>query len=250
MRVYDQTVELDYAATAQFFAGRGKRMAEVGPLSAVLYQDKNPELALQRSTHELARVAPLLRQGRAALNVLDVGCGTGRWAQELSPDCSRYVGIDFCQDFLDEACRQVQMLPQCQRFAFERVDLSLPMPATLTAQRFDTVIMAGVLIYLNDADAQRVLDELAAMTAPGGRIYLREPLGLSHRLTLKEHFSDELSASYSSVYRSRAEFDSWVQACAQRHGFTQLAAEALYPATLDNRAETRQFFTLLQRSAA
>jgi SAM-dependent methyltransferase len=250
MRVYDDTVELDYQATAKFFEGRGKRMAEVGALSAVLYQDKQPALAQQRSAHELGRIAPLLRQGRAGLRVLDVGCGTGRWAQELSADCSRFVGIDFCQDFLDEAARQVQFLAKPDRFSFERVDLSQPFPTTLAAQRFDTIVMAGVLIYLNDADARRVLDELAGLLLPGGVMYLREPLGITQRLTLKEHFSDELGASYSSVYRARSEFDAWVDTCAARHGLQRLQSEALYPATLDNRAETRQFFTLLKRSAA
>jgi SAM-dependent methyltransferase len=250
MRVYDETVELDYQATAQFFAGRGKRMAEVGPLSAVLYQDKQPALAQQRSDHELRRVAPLLRQGRRGLQVLDVGCGTGRWAKELAGDCARFLGIDFCQEFLDEANKLTRTLPQPERFQFERVDLSCPLPPWLAAQRFDTIVMAGVLIYLNDADARRVLDELAARVLPGGLIYLREPLGIEQRLTLKDHFSDELAASYSSVYRARSEFDAWVDACAAQHGLQRIESDALYPTALDNRAETRQFFTLLQRSAA
>jgi 2-polyprenyl-3-methyl-5-hydroxy-6-metoxy-1,4-benzoquinol methylase len=250
MRVYDDTVELDYQATARFFEGRGKRIAEVGALSAVLYQDKQPELAEQRSAHELSRLAPLLRQGRNGLRVLDVGCGTGRWAHELASDCKQFLGIDFCQDFLDEAQRQVQSLPQPQRFAFERVDLSQPLPAVLAGQRFDTILMAGVLIYLNDADARGVLDSLAGLLAPGGLMYLREPLGITQRLTLKEHFSDELAASYSSVYRARSEFDAWVDDCALRHGLQRVAADALYPAALDNRAETRQFFTLLKKGRA
>lgn len=248
MRIYDESVELDYRATARFFDGRGKRMGAVGPLSAVLYQDRRPELARQRSAHELARIAPLLRQGRDALSVLDVGCGTGRWAVELAADCASFLGIDFCEDFLAEARRTTAALRQPRRFAFERVDLSQPLPAAIAAARFDTVVVAGVLIYLNDADALRLLDEVAAATAPGGRLYLREPLGVARRLTLKEHFSDELDADYSSVYRARAEFEAWIDAAAARHGLRRLDGGPLYPPELDNRAETRQFFVLLEKA--
>lgn len=249
MRVVGETVELDYGATARFFEGRGQRLEQVGALSAVLYQDRQPELAQRRSAHEMGRIEPLVVGQRRELAVLDVGCGTGRWAERLAPHCARYVGIDFCEAFLESSRALVAGLEQPARFRFQRVDLSQPMPQTLAADRFDAILMAGVLIYLNDDDARRVLDTLAGMLAPQGRLYLREPLGVHERLTLKEHFSDDLSAHYSSVYRARSQFDGWVSDCAGRHGLRVLAGDALYPAELDNRAETRQFFTLLQREA-
>ena len=248
MRAYQDPIALDYDATARFFQGRGQRMAEVGPLSAVLYQDQQPELAARRSAHELAIIAPRLTEGRGRLSVLDVGCGTGRWAATLQHAVDQFNGLDFCDDFLREAERACASLPQPQRFCFAPADLSKGLPEQVVAGSFDTVVMAGVLLYLNDEDAAQLLRQLARRLAPGGRIYLREPLGITQRLTLSSHFSDELKAEYSSVYRSVAEFKHLLVTHALSEGLTLWAHDALYPAALDNRSDTRQFYYLMDKA--
>jgi len=73
MRVYDELVELDYTATQRFFEQRGERLAEVGPLSAVLYQDHQPDLAQRRSAHEIELIAPHLRTDGHPRRILDLG---------------------------------------------------------------------------------------------------------------------------------------------------------------------------------
>ena len=248
MRVYNEHVELDYSATARFFAERGRRLEEVGPLCAVLYQDQKPELAEQRSAHEIAAITPRLVSGRGAVRVLDVGCGTGRWAMTLADDAATYLGLDFCPEFLDEARTATGALARPERFSFVHADLSKGLPDAVVPGAFDTVIMAGVLLYLNDDDALRVLRQLGERLAPGGRIYLREPLGLTARLTLESHFSQDLGAEYSSVYRGCDEFGALLQSAADRTGLTLRHSGELYPSDLENRAETRQFCFLLDKA--
>lgn len=247
MRTYQTTVEINYQETARFFEGRGRRMAEVGPLGAVLYQDRRPELAARRSAHELARVAPLLTMGRAGLSVLDVGCGTGRWASALEHALRGYHGLDFCSEFLDEARSSTQSLSDPARFHFERADLSQGLPDSVRHDGFDAVVMAGVLLYLNDSDAHRLLAQVGERLRRGGVVYLREPLGVEHRLTLSSHYSDELAAEYSSVYRSRTEFESMLADVARSSGMEIRESDGLYPPELDNRSDTRQFFYLLDK---
>jgi SAM-dependent methyltransferase len=248
MRVYNQHVELDYGATARFFAERGRRIDEVGPLCAVLYQDQKPELAEQRSAHEIATITPRLVGGRGPLAVLDVGCGTGRWALTLADDLRSYTGLDFCPEFLDEARSATNALARPDRFAFLHADLSKGLPDAVAPGSFDTVIMAGVLLYLNDDDALRLLRQLGERLAVGGRIYLREPLGLQARLTLESHFSQDLGAEYSSVYRGCDEFATLLQSAAQGTGLTLTHGGELYPSDLENRAETRQFCFILDKA--
>ena len=248
MRVYSEHVELDYNATARFFAERGRRLEEVGPLCAVLYQDQKPELAEQRSAHEIATITPRLVDGRVPIAVLDVGCGTGRWAMTLADDVRSYTGLDFCPEFLDEARSATNALARPERFSFVHADLSKGLPDAVAPGSFDTVIMAGVLLYLNDDDALRVLRQLGERLAPGGRMYLREPLGLQTRLTLESHFSQDLGAEYSSVYRGCDEFAALLATAADRTGLTLRHSGELYPGGLENRAETRQFCFILDKA--
>lgn len=246
MRIYDTPVALDYQSTEKFFATRGQRIAEVGALSAVLYQDQHPELAARRSAHEIGLIAPKLTPTGRRVSVLDLGCGTGRWAQALDGVASHYVGLDFCEDFLKAARSACDAQADPARFEFLPANLALPLPE-LTGAPFDAVVMAGVLLYLNDDDAERLLDEACGLLAKGGVLYLREPLGIEQRLSLCDHYSAELKAEYSSLYRSKAEFEQMVHAATQAHGLKLTEAAALYPQELDNRSDTRQFYYLLER---
>jgi ubiquinone/menaquinone biosynthesis C-methylase UbiE len=246
MRIYDTPVALDYEATERFFASRGQRIAEVGALSAVLYQDQNPELAARRSAHEIELISPKLTSTGQRINVLDLGCGTGRWAHSLHSVVSHYVGLDFCEDFLKAARNACDAQADPARFQFLAANLALPLPE-LTGAPFKTVIMAGVLLYLNDDDAERLLDEACGLLAKGGVLYLREPLGVKQRLSLCNHYSAELNAKYSSLYRSKAEFGQMVDVAARWHGLILTESAALYPQELDNRSDTRQFYYLLER---
>lgn len=249
MRVYDQNIELDYNATRRFFAQRGEKLSTVGPLSAVLYQDQQPDLARQRSAHEISKMAPRLAPSGRSLNILDLGCGTGRWTHALAEVTQSYVGLDFCQEFLNEATRASAALPSPARFRFEHADLSKGLPTSLKDTLFDAVIVAGVLLYLNDADTVALLGQIAQRMAPGACLYLREPLGVTHRLTLKEHFSTDLNAEYSSVYRALPEFTEVLEHIARENGLQVDESDALYPPELDNRTDTRQFYFLLTKSA-
>ena len=159
-----------------------------------------------------------------------------------------YLGLDFCPEFLDEARTATGALARPERFSFVHADLSKGLPDAVVPGAFDTVIMAGVLLYLNDDDALRVLRQLGERLAPGGRMYLREPLGLQTRLTLESHFSQDLGAEYSSVYRGCDEFAALLATAADRTGLTLRHSGELYPGGLENRAETRQFCFILDKA--
>lgn len=247
MRVYNSSVALDYQATEKFFSIRGKRIAEVGMLSAVLYQDQNPELAAHRSAHEINLIAPRLCHAGNRLKVLDLGCGTGRWAQALDHATEIYIGLDFCEDFLNAARKACDAQFNPSRFEFYKANLAQPLPDLVYASRFHVVILAGILLYLNDGDATRLLDEACGLLSDGGILYLREPLGVTQRLSLRDHYSKELMAKYSSLYRSKAEFEVMLRAAAQAHDLMVNQGQPLYPMSLDNRSDTRQYYYILER---
>lgn len=227
-----------------FFEKRSRRIAELGPLRAVIYQDKHPDLAERRDRAEKERIAPLLELD-GTQRLLDVGCGSGRWAEALAPRVGHYHGVDISQGLVDYARDRFAGDPR-MRFSVGSVDeFSL---ASLGEERpFDRVLCSGVLIYLNDQEVQRALACIAHACAPDAVLVFREPLAVETRLTILQHYSDELEQEYNAIYRTQAELEA-AMASAMGPGFRLADSGEVYPdASLNNRAETRQRWLKLVR---
>src|SRR5271170_1130786 len=106
-RIFGERASIDYGDTLKFFNERARRVDQVGFLSAVLYQDKNPDLALARDQLELKQALPLLPLG-STIRVLDIGCGVGRWAHHLGEKVGLYHGVDFSSELIAVADRAWQ----------------------------------------------------------------------------------------------------------------------------------------------
>ena len=59
-RVKSKKVDLDEDQVKRFFEGRGSHINEDAPITSVLYQDNNPELALSRDKAEKDKILPKL----------------------------------------------------------------------------------------------------------------------------------------------------------------------------------------------
>lgn len=99
-------------------------------------------------------IAPL----RAA-SVLDIGCGTGDYAQLFDPARVDYLGVDISEKMVEECQR---LFPN-HRFAVADGD-AIDAPS----DSVDLVLSIGVLEYLPDPVAH--LRELVRVTKPGGSI--------------------------------------------------------------------------------
>ncbi|UXH38647.1 class I SAM-dependent methyltransferase [Pseudomonas promysalinigenes] len=247
-RIKGERVAIDYDATRAFFEARGKRdYANV--LSATMYQDNDPELVERRDQAEKAAMASILGLNQAR-RIFDIGCGTGRWGWFLAEHCQEldYLGVDFSASLIDKAKAEAvkRQLPALQFQVMSATDIQ-PLALQVSAP-FDLALISGLLIYLNDADCIKVLGDAARLLAQGGRIYLREPVGVADRFTLDRFYSEELADQYSAIYRTAAElrqlmdvaFDG-LDMCVEHEGF-------LFSDSLEKRAETRQYFFVLRRS--
>ena len=238
MRVFGEKRAINYSTTRAFFERRAAVAGE-NALTATMYQDA--ALAARRDEAEKQTVLPLLRLRRDD-RVLDIGCGSGRWAQIIAPIVSTYLGIDFSFGLLEVARASVPAaLFQCMAVNGMNADsLRVPPP-------FTVVIASGILTYLNDADVRQLLAATAQMAAPGSRFYAREPVAKVQRLTLDGYWSDELGANYSAVYRTRADYLDLFSALT---GFRLCTEGEPFPPDLQNRAETEQRFFVLERAAS
>ncbi|NQV82824.1 MAG: metalloregulator ArsR/SmtB family transcription factor [Rhodospirillales bacterium] len=100
----------------------------------------------------------------AIRSVLDIGTGTGRILEVLSPDLERGVGIDQSREMLSVARANLDRAG-CGNCQIRQADLyRLPFGAA----DFDAAVIHQVLHFLNEPGA--AITEAARVLAPGGRL--------------------------------------------------------------------------------
>jgi len=236
---------VERASVARFFLERARKVETVGPIRAVIYQDKHPSLAEERDIAEKKRLLPLLKLN-GMQRVLDIGCGTGRWTGSIIEHCRAYHGIDFSPELIEHARSSYSTsdklrfsVTSAENYSLESLKEQLP---------FDRILCCGVMIYLNDEDVESAFRCMASVAAPRARIVLREPVGMGRRLTIKEHFSEELEQSYNAIYRTQKELEGYMSNTLYTDGFTLATQCDVYEAPLNNRAETIQRALVLERA--
>jgi SAM-dependent methyltransferase len=128
-----------------------------GLWAATYDADPNPLLALEERTLEL-----LLPDTRHK-DVIDLGCGTGRWLRRLSLRGVRSAfGIDFAPEMLDSAARDSNLkrrlvLADC---------LSLP----VRPRSADLILCSLTLGHISDLEALTV--EMASVSRPGADVFI------------------------------------------------------------------------------
>lgn len=245
-RISGENIDIDYDATRKFFDGRGNK-TYTSTLSTTMYQDDNPQLVEQRDQTEKNIISQKIKK-TSLHRVFDVGCGIGRWgwfwaAENKDID---YQGIDFSQSLIDTAITEATKrgFPNLKFQQMSAVDIDTAKLAVLPP--YDLIIISGLLIYLNDKDCLKMLQQMAEFTAPHGQIYIREPVAVEERLTLNQFYSEELADDYSAIYRNESEMRNYIE---QAFGgdFRVVEAGPLFPDNLEKRAQTRQHFFILQK---
>ena len=243
-RIYGKPVKIDTKKVNAFFENRGMSYDPDNPYVSILYQDNNPEIASNRDIYEKTKIIPLLGIEKRR-SVFDVGCGVGRWADALASHIDRYVGIDFSKQLIDIArSRHTSKKIEFLVHPAEKINSA----QLLNKGPFDIVLMAGILIYLND---QQVLDCLSGLTdliSPECCIYFREPIALEERLTLNSYWSNELSYEYNAIYRTLEQTTHLIDSVLSTAGFQKSLFKPLYKEQpLNNRKETLQHYCVLTR---
>jgi SAM-dependent methyltransferase len=246
-RIYNKIENLNPLEVKSFFENRSKRIDELGLLTVTMYQ--NEELARKRDAHEKETVLPYLKI-KPSSRVFDIGCGTGRWGYCLANKVSVYLGTDFCAAYIKAAQKNFDYAGynkathvfQCLS-ATEITALNLAI-----VPPFDISLVCGLMPFLNDSDVRSLLHKIIEFSAPEATLYIREPVAKKERLTLKEHFSEELNDNYHAIYRTVKEYEDLFNEILVPAGFHLHHTSPLYPPELCNRAETEQYIFILKKA--
>ena len=241
----DDKPVIDSASVLQFFEKRAEKAKALGPIRAVIYQDKSPDLAERRDAAEKALLYPMIQCGKGD-HILDAGCGTGRWAELIIPACGTYHGVDVSPSLIKIAQQRYGHFPNV-RFSVCSLD-EISMDMIVAPNQFSRVLSFGVYIYLNDDAVLQAFRRIAMVAAPQARILLREPIAVVNRLTLREHFSNDMDQYYNAIYRTEAEMLAMFGATLCASGFRLIESGDVYiEPELNNRADTKQRWFLLER---
>ncbi len=162
--------------------------------------EKLPELADYVHRAEKRHLFRVLKpRGR----VLDLGCGTGRWAFEFAPYCDYVLGVDFAEGMIRRAQEEAQRRQMHNvEFRVESVE------SFRSEETFDIIILSGVLVYFPDDALAGVLRNVAAMLNPGGVVVSRETVGIHRRIEVQNEFHEKVEDAYSAIYRLPEEYES------------------------------------------
>lgn len=237
--------QIDTAAVESFFCKRAEKAKTIGSLRAVIYQDKHPDLAECRDAAEKALLLPKLGL-QAHSRVLDIGCGTGRWTGVLASQVEVYHGTDFAAGLIDIARVEHGTAQNVRYSVLPSVSVSLE--ALGEPRGFDKIVVLGLLIYLNEEDVFETLRRVAKVAAPECRLLIREPVAIGERLTIKEHFSDDMEQVYNAIYRTEEELLLMISETLGQADFKLNDSGYVYTQQeMNNRADTVQKWYLLER---
>ncbi|MDR2566056.1 MAG: 3' terminal RNA ribose 2'-O-methyltransferase Hen1 [Bifidobacteriaceae bacterium] len=183
--------------------GRAEALTDAGP--------PRPPLGAERTDYLVAKLAEL-----GAKRVLDLGCGEGRLVRRLL-DQPRFevVGADVSTSALDKAAKLLERLSDRQR---ERVNL-IQASATYRDHRFggfDAIVASEVIEHM-DPDRLPVLERNILAEARPGHFIVTTPNAEYNRV-----YGLDAGEPRHSDHRfewTRAEFEGWARAAAERAGY-------------------------------
>jgi choline kinase/SAM-dependent methyltransferase len=130
------------------------------------------------------------------LNILELGCGAGRWALSLLPMAQSYVGVDISATQLEVARRALAEYPGAK---VRLVEADVAAFEPLGDERFTLIYTSGVSQYLHDRELSCLIRKLKKHFTQGG-IWIDRSTVVTERERLVR---DE--PEYFSIYRTPRE---------------------------------------------
>jgi len=173
--------------------------------------DASPNALLALDMRMLAeRLGPL-----KGLRVVDVGCGTGRWADYASAQGAMAIGVDACEEMLRVALRKPSIA--------HRLILAEASHLPIRDSTADLALCSFALSYLSHPAL--ALSEMSRITRPGGRVVVsdlhRAALQAGWKRTFRfgnevyelEHFSHSTRRLKSAARHLGLQLDWEISAC-------------------------------------
>ena len=200
-RVYTDKIEIDNNSTKEFWENRANNINNLQ--TVLLGSDKTGIEQNTRNEHEKLIVESVIKQIQNP-KILDIGCGIGRWAENLINQFDYYVGVDFSEGFINFASEKFANYSNIKFYNNSILNLD----KEILNSKFNFIICTGVLMYINDSNIFDILKAFRRVTPE--YVYIQESISLMDaRLTLNKFESKDLQTNYNAIYRTKQEYEEY-----------------------------------------
>lgn len=236
-RIKNKSVDIKINSTKEFWQTRVQNGYNLK--TVLLNEDVNDSVIKNRNIKERNLVKSFLEPNKK-YKILDVGCGIGRWVENLLIYIDQYTGIDYTEGFIKLA-KNKYMQTNLEFIQMSATDINI----SLLLDNYDLSILSGVCMYINDKDLPNLFSTINNLT--NKIIYLQESVSLAEgRLTLDKFYSNDLRQNYSAIYRTAPEYENLLlQYCTN---FKLLSSGLLLDNKTGHRKETNAAYWILKRS--
>ncbi|MCA9742826.1 class I SAM-dependent methyltransferase [candidate division KSB1 bacterium] len=162
--------------------------------------EKLPELAAYLDRAERKHLFKVINVS-PEMHVLDLGCGTGRWAFEFARKCKRVTAVDFAEGMVWRAQSTAEEL------GLNNIDFQVASVSDFkTDDKFDIILISGVLVYFDDETLGTIISSVKKLLKPGGKIISRETVAIHQRQEIRNEIHEKIGAEYSAIYRLPDEY--------------------------------------------
>ena len=200
-RVYADKIEIDNNSTKEFWENRANNINNLQ--TVLLGSDKTGIEQNTRNEHEKLIVESVVKQIQNH-RILDIGCGIGRWAENLINQFDSYTGVDFSEGFINFASEKFANYSNIKFYNNSILNLD----KEILDSKFNFIICTGVLMYVNDSNIFDIFKAFRRVTPE--YVYIQESISLMDvRLTLNQFESKDLKTNYNAIYRTKQEYEEY-----------------------------------------
>ena len=200
-RVYTDKIEIDNNSTKEFWENRANNINNLQ--TVLLGSDKTGIEQNTRNEHEKLIVESVVKQIKNP-RILDIGCGIGRWAENLINQFDSYTGVDFSKGFINFASEKFANYSNIKFYNNSILNLD----KEILNSKFNFIICTGVLMYVNDSNIFNIFKTFRRVTPE--YVYIQESISLMDaRLTLNQFESKDLKTNYNAIYRTKQEYEEY-----------------------------------------
>ena len=221
-RVYTDKINIDNNSTKEFWQ---KRANNINNLQTVLLGSDNTGSEQNIRNENEKRIVEKIIEKIQNPGILDIGCGIGRWAENLQNKFEYYVGVDFSEGFINYASKKFTNFSNVKFYNNSILNLD----KDILTSRFNLIICTGVLMYINDENISNIFKAFRQVSPE----YFQESISLMEgRLTLNKFESKDLKTDYSAIYRTKQEYEEYFKT----NAFNIIKTDLL----LDNKSGARE----------